>query len=116
MLGLKTRIETPFFQESIVFYSKYLGMNVLKSWDENGDKGMILGLQDEALLELAYAETSRAYEGVSLQFRVRNLVDVAERLRDHVELGEPEKRPWGSKYLRLKDPTGVLVILYEGEL
>ncbi len=65
---------------------------------------------------LVPAETSRAYEGVSLQFRVRDLVDVAERLRDHVELGEPEERPWGSKYLRLKDPTGVQVVLYEGQL
>ena len=98
MLKLKTRIETLFFQESIVFYSELLGMNILESWDEKGDKGTILGLQGEALLELAYAETSRAYEGLSLQFRVRDLVDVAERLRGHLESDEPEERPWESKY------------------
>ncbi len=81
MTGLKTRIETPFFQESIAFYSEHLGMTVLESWDENGDKGVILGLgssaEGEAFLELAYVETRKTYEGISLQFRVHDLGVIA---------------------------------------
>ena len=73
MTGLKTRIETRFFQESIAFYSEHLGMTVLESWDENGDKGVILGLgssaESEAFLELAYVETRSTFEGISLQFQ-----------------------------------------------
>ncbi len=120
MTGLKTRIETPFFRESIAFYAEHLGMTVLESWDENGDKGVILGLgssaQGEAFLELAYVEAPVKYEGISLEFRVRDLVIVAERLRGLLEFRGPEERPWGSTYLYLKDPTGIRVILYEGEL
>ena len=120
MTGLKTRIETPIFQESIAFYTEHLGMKVLESWDENGDKGVILGLrssaQGEAFLELAYVETPRTYKGISLQFRVRDLAVVAERLRGLLQFRGPEECPWGSTYLYLEDPTGVQVILYEGEL
>ncbi len=120
MTGLKTRIETRFFQESIAFYSEHLGMTVLESWDEDGDKGVILGLgssaEGEAFLELAYVETRRTFEGISLQFRVNDLDVFVNRLRGHLEFHGPEARPWGSKYLYLEDPTGVQVILYEGEL
>ncbi len=43
MTGLKTRIETPYFQESISFYVEHLGMTVLHSWEEVGDTGVIWG-------------------------------------------------------------------------
>lgn len=120
MTGLKTRIETPFLQESIAFYTELLGMVVLESWDDNDDKGVILGLgtsaQAEAFLELAYVDAPKSYTGMSLQFRVRDLAVVAESLRGHWAFRGPEERPWGSTYLYMKDPTGVQVILYEGEL
>jgi len=120
MTGLKTRLETPFLQESIAFYTEYLRMTVLESWDENGDKGVILGLGDsvegEAFLELAYVDASKTYAGFSLQFRVDNHAGIAERLRGHWAFRGPEERPWGSTYLYMEDPSGVQVIVYEGEL
>ena len=65
MTGLKTRIETLFVEESVEFYSGHLGMTVLESWDDNGDKGVILGLgstaKSEAFLELGYADSSKRY-------------------------------------------------------
>ena len=120
MPGLKTRIETPFFQESIAFYSEHLGMTVLESWDEHGDIGAILGLgsstSGEAFLELARVDAPKVYEGLSLQFRVHDLGDIADKLRGHVEFRGPDDRPWGSVYLYLEDPTGIQVILYEGDV
>ncbi len=117
MTGLKTRIETPFIQESITFYTKYVGMTVLELWGENG---AILGLgssiQGEAFLELAYIETPKTYEGLSLQFRVDSLAAIVKKLRGKVNFRGPKKRPWGSTYLYFEDPTGILVILYEGKL
>lgn len=41
--GLKTRIETPSFQQSVAFYTELIGMTVLDSWNEAGDEGAILG-------------------------------------------------------------------------
>ncbi len=120
MTGLKTRIETPSLQESISFYSELLGMTVLDSWDDDGDKGAILGVGStvggEAFLELGYVETARSYEGISLQFRVQDIYNTADKLRDQWDFEGPVERPWGSKYMYLEDPTGVQVILYEGEL
>ncbi len=120
MTGLKTRIETPYFQESISFYVEHLGMTVLHSWEEVGDTGVILGLgssnQGEAFLELASVESPKTYDGISIEFRVRDLGVVAESLRGRLEFSGPNKRPWGSTYLHLQDPTGVRVIVYEGEL
>jgi len=120
LTGLKTRIETPLFQVCGNFYTKYLGMKVLGSWDEKGDKGVILGLgsssQSEAYLEIAYVETPKSYEGMSLQFRVIDIDSFVRKLHGHIEFRGPETRPWGSRYLYIEDPAGIQVILYEGEL
>ncbi|NNF57684.1 MAG: VOC family protein [Rhodothermaceae bacterium] len=118
MTGLKTRIETPFVRESLAFYVDYLGMTVLQSWDDGN--GAILGLgpsvHSEAFLELAYTDTAPAYRGLSLQFRVDDLSAIVEKLRGRVAFRGPTPRPWGSTYLYLDDPTGIQVILYEGDL
>ena len=117
MTGLKTRIETPYIKESINFYVKHIGMRVLESW---GDNGAILGfsppVKGEAFLELAYAETLWKYEGMNLQFRVNSLADIVEKLQGKVDFRGPVKRPWGSKYIYLEDPTGIMIIIYEGKL
>ena len=118
--GMKTRIETSQFDETVAFYTDLIGLKVIESWDEGGDKGAILGLSDsptgQAFLELAPTALPKSHDAISLQFRVSDIDAVAERLRDRWPFRGPEKRPWGSTYLYLKDPSGVRVILYEGEL
>lgn len=120
MTGLKTRIETPLLTQSVGFYTEYLEMTVLESWDGENDAGAILGLgssiQGEAFLELARSEIPRDYSGLSLQFRVRDVAAFADRLRPHLAFRGPVPRPWGSKYLYLQDPSGIQIILYEGKL
>lgn len=117
--GLKTRIETPRLEETAAFYTGLLGLTVLDAWDEDGDRGMILGLGParaaEAFLELAQGAAAPA-PAVSLQFRVDDLAAVEARLRGQWEYRGPEARPWGSTYLYLRDPAGVQVIVYQGEL
>ncbi len=118
--GLKTRVETSLFQESAAFYSELIGMTILESWNEADDKGIILGLcrpgEVAAYLELAPVDNVRVYEGLSLQFRVSDISATADRLHGKVEFRGPEKKPWGSTYIHLKDPTGISVVLYEGDL
>lgn len=118
--GLKTRIETPHFAESVTFYTTLLGMQVLDTWDDDGDKGAILGLSDStggtAFLELAYSNVEHDHAGLSLQFRVADIEAVVEKLRGQWEYRGPVERPWGSTYLYLQDPAGVDVIVYAGEL
>lgn len=118
--GMKTRIETPKFDESVAFYTELVGLAVVDQWDERGDKGAILGFADakngQAFLELAPSDGPKTHDAVSLQFRVRDIDAVAERLRGRWAFRGPEARSWGSTYLYLTDPSGVRVILYEGEL
>ncbi len=120
MTGVKTRIETSKFDESVAFYTELVGLTVVDSWDEGADKGAILGLSDaktgQAFLELAPTDLPKSHDAISLQFRVSDIEAVAERLRDRWPFRGPEKRPWGSTYLYLTDPSGVHVILYDGEL
>lgn len=117
LTGLKTRIETPHIKESLRFYTQYLGLEVLESW---GEKGAILGLgsstQKEAFLEIAYIETLRSYEGISLQFRIDDLSAMVRKLQNQVAFRGPTERPWGSTYLYLEDPSGIQIIVYQGKL
>lgn len=117
--GLKTRIETPLMRESVAFYTDVIGLEVLSTWDEQGDRGAILGLGGspgaQAFLEIAHVADGPP-PAVSLQFRVDDLAAVETRLRGRWEYRGPEARPWGSTYLYLRDPAGVQVIIYEGEL
>lgn len=120
MTGLKTRIETARFQECVDFYTQQLGMTLLDSWDRDSDRGAILGFSSaatgEAFVELAYDGSPKNYEGLSLQFRVNDIRQFAEKLRGAVEFTGPDVRPWGSKYLYLTDPMGISIIVYDGEI
>ena len=53
---------------------------------------------------------------MSLQFRVSDLARIEPRLQGVVSCEGPSERPWGSVYLYLHDPSGIQVIVYEGEL
>ena len=120
MNGIKTRFETPHYQESIAFYSTHLGLKIIQSWDNGLDKGTILGLHDsengEAFLEIANRITPISYEGLSIQLRVPKLVDIINKIDGVLDFRGPVLRPWGSTYLYLRDPSGIQVILYEGRL
>ena len=92
-------------------------MTVLELW---GDKtGAILGvgptITGEAFLELAHSDNACSYEGLSLQFRVSDIRAAVEKLRGKIDFRGPTKRPWGSTYIYLKDPSGIQVILYQGK-
>lgn len=120
MTGLKTRIETTRFEASVDFYRDILGMSVLDEWDDADDRGAILGFgpaaSGGAFIEIAHSESVADHEGISLQFRVSDLDGMSRRLDGRWAYRGPETRPWGSRYLYLRDPAGVRVILYEGDL
>ena len=116
-MSLKFKISTPFFEQSVEFYRQVLGMHLVEEWDSPGDKGAIMGLSgghDEALLEIWYSEEKQDFSGLSLQFRIENLADFVNALPESVDYDGPRPRPWGSTYLYLRDPSDILVVVYEG--
>ena len=120
LTGLKFRIETTSMEESMDFYSKYLGLTVVEQWNDEDDQGAILGLyghvDGQAFLELGFSKTLKSYQGVSIQIRVNSLTEIMDKVHGKIEFSEPVERPWGSRYLYLTDPNGVTVILYEGKI
>lgn len=115
--SLKTKISTPKYQETRAFYEIVFGMTVVDEWSEFGDDGVILALSggsQEAFLEVCDVDDPREYDGLSLQFRVASVSDFMAVLSAKIEFEGPIDRPWGSKYLYLRDPNNILVVVYEG--
>lgn len=102
LTGIKTRIETDRFQETLRFYSEGLGFKVIREWGDGADTGAILGVPDadaNGYLEIAAGSEARASAGVCLQFRSDDLNRSIERLTGKVEHSLPEVKPWGSTYV-----------------
>lgn len=117
--GIKTRIETNRFEETVHFYSDILGLRIVRQWHDDADTGAILALSDadaSAYLEIASVPVTQASAGVCLQFRTDDLNIPISKLARKVDHSAPEKKPWGSTYITMSDPAGNRVIVFEGEL
>jgi catechol 2,3-dioxygenase-like lactoylglutathione lyase family enzyme len=116
LLSLKTRISTPDYLSTRAFYERVFGMVVAEEWDEPGDAGVILAFKNgkhETLLEICRVDHAMDFSGLSLQFRVGSLSDFMATLPSEIDSQGPQPRPWGSTYLYLRDPNGILIVVYE---
>ena len=115
--ALKTKLTTTRLDETRDWYRAVCGMRIVEEWDEPGDCGCILAFAEgpeQALLEIYRGERASDFSGLSLQFRVADIVAFEAVLPRDVPRRGPVKRPWGSRYLYLDDPNGVAVIVYQG--
>lgn len=114
---MKTKITTSHVAETRAFYESVFGLSVVEEWDEQRDSGVILEFPDghrEALLEIYAGPGDQNFAGLSLQFRVSDLESFVASLPIGTSFEGPNRRPWGSTYLYLRDPNGIQVIVYEG--
>ena len=119
LTAIKTRIETDRFDETLRFYSKILGLQIIREWNEEGDAGAILGLTDvgaNGFLEIASVLDKTDLTRTCLQFRTGNLDDFLIKLAGICEHSKPEEKPWCSTYVYLADPAGNRVIIFEGDV
>lgn len=117
ILGLKTKLTTPRFDDTRDWYRNLFGLALLEQWDEPGDKGCILGLArdpGEAFLEIYCGEQATEFAGLSLQFRVEDVDHFPIPAGNRFDHRGPENRPWGSRYLFFTDPNGISVIVFSG--
>jgi len=117
MASLKTKITTPRLADTRAFYESMFGLTVVEEWDEPGDKGVVLQFPDghrEALLEIYDGQGTQYFVGLSLQFRVDDVESFIASLPAGVSFEGPNRRPWGSTYVYLRDPNDIQVIVYEG--
>jgi catechol 2,3-dioxygenase-like lactoylglutathione lyase family enzyme len=116
-LSLKTKIITTKLNETKVFYQRLFNMVVIDEWNSSDDKGVILSFdkdRHEALLEIYHDDERRDHSGVSLQFRSSDIGQFVADLPPDIAYEGPKERPWGSKYVYIRDPNDILLIVYEG--
>jgi len=116
-LALKTKISTPRLADTKAWYQRLFAMKVVEEWDHDDDKGVIMAFEnghEEVLLEIYYTDTEYDFSGLSLQFRAEPLDDFVASLPDDVDRDGPKARPWGARYLYMRDPNDIMIIVYEG--
>jgi catechol 2,3-dioxygenase-like lactoylglutathione lyase family enzyme len=106
------------------FYAGVLGFEVIDEWDQAEGKGIVVALDGGGCIEAA--QTPRDAVGydesfdnpvsndkIELQVRVDSIDHWADALQGVWTFEGPVDRPWGHRYLWLRDPDRVRVALYE---
>lgn len=128
LLSLKTTIRTKDLKSSKDFYTRILKLEVVEEFDDGTSRGSMVKLSSEptnAFIELSeideedeyfqkdFAEDS-ATDKVDLQIRTEDVDFWAKRLQENNWAARgPVLRPWGHRYLYLRDPDNLQIIIYE---
>ncbi|MFN2120324.1 MAG: VOC family protein [Anaerolineales bacterium] len=124
VLELRLALTTADFERSVKFYCDGLGIEPSAFWNNDGGHAVMLEM-GRATLELfdeaqAQAvdriEAGRRLSGqVRLALQVPDLQAALDRLLAHgaTLVHEPVVTPWGDRNVRLQDPDGMQITLYE---
>src|SRR5262245_32103594 len=126
LLSVKTVVRCRDFDASRRFYSSVLGLPLLDEWSEPQGRGAIFacGLDRSALLEI-YQMTPNdprynpvfmsplANDKIDIQLRTDSVHSWVGRLREAWPFDGPEDVPWGQRWIKLRDPDGLLIAIYE---
>ncbi len=127
-LSIKTVIRVRDFAASRKFYTEILGLPVIEEWDAPEGKGCVFAFganEREGFLEI-YGMTrldprhDSAFDKpldndkLDVQLGTDRLDEWAGKLTGRWPFHGPEKTPWGQRWIRLRDPDGLLIALYEG--
>ena len=124
VLELRVALTTNDYERSVKFYSEGLGLEAAAIWNNDGGKALILDL-GKATLELfderqaEVIDQLEAGQRVSGQIRfalqVPDLNAAMERLLAHgaTLVHGPVQTPWGDTNVRLQDPDGMQITLFQ---
>ncbi|HVE76071.1 MAG TPA: VOC family protein [Actinomycetota bacterium] len=118
------------FAMSRAFYSSVLGLTVVDEWDEAGGKGAIFALSSDhsggyveiyemapggARYDPSFSEAVHT-DKIDLQLRADSVDAWIEALEGQWPFDGPDELPWGQRWIRLKDPDGMQIAIYEGQV
>lgn len=126
LLSVKTTVRVDDLEAQLTFYRDVLGLPVVDRWDGPEGRGAIVALGPAGFLEFGEVDRSWptwdpafeqpvANDKIDVQLRVRSVDVWAARLEGAVDFEGPVARPWGNRYLFLRDPAGLRVAIYEGD-
>ncbi|MBL4905665.1 MAG: VOC family protein [Flavobacteriaceae bacterium] len=127
-MSLKTVIRTKDFTACKKFYTQVLQLEIVEEYDDgDGSKGVILRFGDKnsnAFLEISEIKHQNSYhqkafdnnfenDKAGIQIETTDISYWSNHLQEFWEARGPIQRPWGSKYLYLRDPDGLQIIIYQ---
>jgi methylmalonyl-CoA/ethylmalonyl-CoA epimerase len=124
VLELRVALTTSEYERLVRFYSEGLGLEPAAIWNNDGGKALILEM-GKATLELfdeRQAEVidqleagQRVSGNLRFALQVPDLQAAMERLLAHgaTLVHEPVLTPWGDRNVRLQDPDGMQITLFE---
>ncbi|MEM9686503.1 MAG: VOC family protein [Bacteroidota bacterium] len=126
LLSLKTVIRTKDFDASKHFYTRILNLEIVEEY-HGENRGCIMRFgnrESNAFLELSEIPENHYYfnasfhryvenDKIDIQLKTDSVDDWADHLKEKWEARGPVDRPWGSRYLYLRDPDGLQLIIYE---
>ncbi len=126
LLSIKTTIRVKNIQVSKSFYTEVLKMEIVEEYgsDSLGCIIRVGGETGNALIELSQIPEDHYYfdeayqknvvnDKIDLQIKTDNVDAWVQSLKGIWEARGPVDRPWGSKYLYLRDPDGIQIIIYQ---
>jgi len=121
---MRVALTTSDYEKVVKFYSEGLGIEPTAIWNNDGGKALILDmgnatleLFDERQAEIIdQLEAGQRLSGqIRFAFQVSDLNAAMERLLAHgaTLVHEPILTPWGDYNVRLQDPNGMQVTLFQ---
>jgi catechol 2,3-dioxygenase-like lactoylglutathione lyase family enzyme len=113
-VGLKIVIRCSDLSASRWFYRDIVGLEIVDEWQEAHGDGCVFSVGD-GFLELG--EHNPGAEAGPHTFNVQFSVDDVDAWADRVggqwEHTAPKDQPWGERTVRMRDPDGILVTVYQ---
>ena len=127
ILELRVALTTRDYERLVKFYADGLGISPAAIWNNDGGKALILDmgkatleLFDERQAEVVdQLEAGGRFSGqVRFALQVPDLKTALERLLRHgaTLVHEPVLTPWGDYNVRLQDPDGMQVTLFQASV
>ena len=126
ILELRVALTTHDYERLVEFYCQGLGIEPGAIWNNDGGKALILDM-GKATLELFDERQAEVIDQLEAGRRIRGQIRFAmqvpdlnvamERLLVHgaTLVHEPVQTPWGDKNVRLQDPDGMQVTLFQAQ-
>src|SRR5215207_1408493 len=124
VVEMRVALTTSDYEKVVKFYSEGLGIEPTAIWNNDGGKALILDMGNATLelfdeLQAEIIDQLEAGQRLSGQirfaFQVPDLKAAMERLLAHgaTLVHEPILTPWGDYNVRLQDPNGMQVTLFQ---
>ena len=97
------------------FYENTLGFEIVNSWDEENDKGVMFNTGDAILELLTPKDGYKPVQGAGLSLMVKDVWALWEKLKDHINIIKPlseQPSSWGDVGFQIADPEGFKITFF----